>query len=66
MRSDWLLSGPYFLVMTRHYEKKFSSVKFALDLGVHVIKTKNCLIFKETVSTVRSGFNRTTRVFSVQ
>ena len=33
-RSDWLLSGHYFLVMTGHYEIFFFSVKFALDLGV--------------------------------
>ena len=28
-------------------------------------KDKNCLIFKEAVSTVPSGFDRTARVFSV-
>ena len=45
--------------------KFFFSAKFAQDLGE--IKTnKNCLIFKETVSTVPSGFDRTARVFSVQ
>ena len=53
----------YFLLMTGHYEIFFSA-KFAGDLGV--IKTKNCPIFKETVSTVPSGFDRTARVFSVQ
>ena len=51
--------------MTGHYEKNFFSVKFALDLGI--IKTKIiCLIFKETVSTVPSGFDRMARVVSVQ
>ena len=38
MRSDWLPSGHYFLVMTGHYENVFFSAKFGQDLGV--IKTK--------------------------
>ena len=62
-RSDWLLSGQDFLVMTGLYENFYFSVNFALDLGV--IKQK-FLIFNETVSTVPSGFDRTARVVSVQ
>ena len=42
----------------------FFSAKFAQDLGV--IKTKIVSFSKKTVSTVPSGFDRTTRVFSVQ
>ena len=54
MRSDWLLSGQDFLVMTGHYEKKKKNicvcfvklvVKFVLDLDV--IKTKNVSLSKK-------------------
>ena len=38
MRSDWLLSGHYFLVMTGNYGKKIFSAKFAQDLGVTTTK----------------------------
>ena len=53
--------------MTGHYKKKIFNVKFDLDLGI--IRAKiiiSFLIFKETVFTVPSGFDRTAKVFSVQ
>ena len=61
MRSDWLLSGHYFLVMTGHYKKKNSNVKFDLDLGVIKAKivsfSKKLFLLSLLVSIARPGFS---------
>ena len=61
MRSDWLLGGHYFLVMTGHFEKKIFSGKFALDLGVIKTKivsfSKKLFLLSLLVSIARPGFS---------
>ena len=60
MRSDWLLSRHYFLVMTRHYEFFFRA-KFAQDLGVIKTKTvsfsKKLFLLSLLVSITWPGFS---------
>ena len=64
-RSDWLLSGNYFLVMTGHYELFFFSSKFAQDLGVTKTKivsfSKKLLLLSLLVSIARPGFSSMNR-----
>ena len=61
MHSDWLLSGHYFLVMTRHYKKKIFNDKFDLDLGVIKVKivsfSKKLFLLSLLVSIARPGFS---------
>ena len=50
----------YFLVMTRHYEKFFFSIKFVLDLGVIKVKivsfSKKLFLLSLLVSIARERF----------